>query len=138
MTKDEKEIEKAKSDIEKKGPDEQTEKDRVDESVAAQERADGETDSQSAKDRVDESEGAEKADEKRAEDDKAKEDGHDRLTETIVNAINSAVESAVTAAVDKAVNAAMSKAFDGMSRKPEEADDDEVNKLNKLESIYGE
>lgn len=68
MTQDEKEIAKAKEDIAKKGADSQTEKDRVDESVAAQERAKGEEDSQNAKDRVDESEGAKKADEKRAEE----------------------------------------------------------------------
>lgn len=68
MTQDEKEIAKAKEDIAEKGADSQTEKDRVDESVAAQERAKGEEDSQNAKDRVDESEGAKKADEKRAEE----------------------------------------------------------------------
>lgn len=68
MTQDEKEIAKAKEDIAEKGADSQTEKDRVDESVAAQERAKGEENSQSAKDRVDESEGAKKADEKRAEE----------------------------------------------------------------------
>lgn len=70
MTQDEKEIAKAKEDIAEKGADSQTEKDRVDESVAAQERAKGEENSQSAKDRVDESEGAKKADEKRAEEKK--------------------------------------------------------------------
>ena len=70
MTQDEKEIAKAKEDIAEKGADSQTEKDRIDESVAAQERAKGEEDSQSAKDRVDESEGAKKADEKRAEEKK--------------------------------------------------------------------
>lgn len=68
MTQDEKEIAKAKEDIAEKGADSQTEKDRIDESVAAQERAKGEENSQSAKDRVDESEGAKKADEKRAEE----------------------------------------------------------------------
>lgn len=68
MTQDEKEIAKAKEDIAEKGADSQTEKDRIDESVAAQERAKGDEDSQSAKDRVDESEGAKKADEKRAEE----------------------------------------------------------------------
>lgn len=42
-------------------------KDRVDESVAAQEREHGEEDSQTAKDRIDEAEGTEKADEERKE-----------------------------------------------------------------------
>lgn len=59
----EEEIAKAKEDIAEKGADSQTEKDRIDESVAAQEEADGEEDSQDAKDRVDEAEGEEKADE---------------------------------------------------------------------------
>lgn len=72
---DEKEIKKAEEDIEKKGPDSQTERGRIDESVAAQERASGDEDSQSAKDRVNESEGAKRADEKREE----KEDGFARL-----------------------------------------------------------
>ena len=67
MTQDEKELEKAKEDIAKKGADSQTERDREDESVAAQERESGTEDSQSAKDRIDESEGAKKADEKREE-----------------------------------------------------------------------
>lgn len=57
----EEEIAKAKEDIAEKGKDSQTEKDRIDESVAAQEEADGEEDSQNAKDRVDEAEGEEKA-----------------------------------------------------------------------------
>lgn len=76
MTEDEKQIAEAKKDISKKGPDSQTEKDRVDESVGEQEKLDGNKDSQTAKDRVDESEGTKKADEERAEEkkDAAKED----------------------------------------------------------------
>lgn len=59
----EEEIAKAKEDIAEKGEDSQTEQDRIDESVAAQEEANGEEDDQDAKDRVDEAEGEEKADE---------------------------------------------------------------------------
>lgn len=51
------EIGKAEEDIAEKGADSQSEKDRIDESVAAQEEAKGEEDSQSAKDRVDEAAG---------------------------------------------------------------------------------
>lgn len=58
----EEEIAKAKEDIAEKGEDSQTEKDRIDESVAAQEEEHGQEDSQDAKDRVDEAEGEEKAD----------------------------------------------------------------------------
>lgn len=68
MTKDEQQIAEAKKDVAEKGPDSQTDKDRIDESVGEQEHLDGNKDSQSAKDRVDESEGAMKADEERAEE----------------------------------------------------------------------
>lgn len=47
-------IESAAEHIAEKGADEQSVKDRIDESVAAQERAEGDEDKQSAKDRVDE------------------------------------------------------------------------------------
>lgn len=77
MTQDEKDIEKAKEDISEKGADTQTERDRIDESVAAQLREQGDEDSQSAKDRVDESEGTRMADEEREE----KREGYeDRFT----------------------------------------------------------
>ncbi len=50
-------IEKAEEHIEEKGHDEQTEKDRIDESVAMQEKNEDDEDSQSAKYRVDEAQG---------------------------------------------------------------------------------
>ena len=78
MTEDEKQIVEAKKDIAKKGPDSQTEKDRIDESVGEQEKLDGNKDSQTAKDRVDESEGAKKADEKRSEEKKEEGKKDDR------------------------------------------------------------
>ena len=59
----EEQIEKAETDMAETGEDSQTEKDRIDESVAEQEKEDGDEDSQTAKDRVDESEGMEKAEE---------------------------------------------------------------------------
>lgn len=62
------EIEKAEEDIAEKGPDSQSVKDRVDESVAAQEEEHGQEDSQDAKDRVDEAEGEERAEEPASED----------------------------------------------------------------------
>lgn len=54
-------VEKAEEDISEKGEDSQTTEDRVDESVAMQEKEDGNEDSQDAKDRVDEFEGEETA-----------------------------------------------------------------------------
>ena len=50
-------IDEAKKNIEEKGADKQTEKDCIDESVAMQEKNEGDKDSQTAKDRVDEAEG---------------------------------------------------------------------------------
>lgn len=61
-------IKKAKEDISKTGRDSQTEKDRIDESVAAQERANGTRDSQTAKDRVDEAEGEDRELRRRTDD----------------------------------------------------------------------
>ena len=76
MTEDEKQIAEAKKDIEKKGPDSQTEKDRKDDSVGEQEKLDGNKDSQTAKDRIKESDETKESDEERAEEkkDAAKED----------------------------------------------------------------
>lgn len=62
MTRDEKEIKKAEDDILEKGKDTQTEKDRIDESVAEQEKDSGTEDTQTAKDRIDESLGAKRHD----------------------------------------------------------------------------
>lgn len=132
MTKDEQQIAEAKKDIAEKGPDSQTDKDRIDESVGEQEHLDGNKDSQSAKDRVDESEGAKKADEERAEE-RAKSND-DALSEKIVAMINSTVEGAVS----RAVAEAMTKALDTMGREPVKASDAEADNLRKLEGIYGE
>lgn len=88
-TTDEKEVKKAEEDIAEKGEDSQTEKDRIDESVAAQEKETGNEDSQTAKDRVDESEGAEKADEKKVEE-KTEEKGDDKL-DRLITAIDKLV-----------------------------------------------
>lgn len=63
-------VAEAEEDVAEKGADEQTEKDRVDESVGEQEKLDGNEDSQTAEDRVDESEG-EPAEEEELEDDPA-------------------------------------------------------------------
>lgn len=131
MTKNEEQIEKAKKDVAEKGPDSQTEKDRVDESVGEQEKQNGNENTQNAKDRVDESEGTKKADEKPAEE-KKEETKDDGLSEKIMTAIN----SAVTAAVEKAVGAAVDKAFSAMDRHPQKASDSETEELRKIENIY--
>lgn len=61
-------IEKAEENIEAKGKDMQTEKDRIDESVAEQEKDEGDEDSQDAKDRVDEAEGEDESLEEKDEE----------------------------------------------------------------------
>lgn len=131
MTKDEKQIEEAKEEIAEKGPDSQSETDRIDESVGEQEHLDGNEDSESAKERVEESEKTEEADEERAEEAKEAAPKDDAVSEKIVSLINSAVESAVS----KAVAAAMAKALDTMGKSPEAA---EPSEAAGLEGIYGE
>ncbi len=69
-------IESAAEHIAKKGADEQSVKNRIDESVAAQERAKGDKDTQSAKDRVNEAIGEDKRLAKEAEE-KAAEPAYD-------------------------------------------------------------
>lgn len=73
------EVEESEERIEEKGADEQTEQDRVDETVAADEEHDGDEDTQTAKDRVDEAEGDKAYDEdeheEHEEEEKEAEDG---------------------------------------------------------------
>lgn len=70
----EEQVNEAKENIEEKGVDSQSEKDRVDESVGEQEKLDGDEDSQDAKDRVNESEGEEKAIEEEKKEDDAEDE----------------------------------------------------------------
>lgn len=106
-------IEKAEEHIAEKGADSQSEKDRIDESVAAQERAEGDKDKQSAKDRVDEAIGEDKHLEK--EDDKSSPD---------IAAIREEMREL------KAMVAAL-------SAKPQEVKDDDMkSKLDKVAARY--
>lgn len=90
--------------------------DRVDESVAAQEKAEGDENSQDAKDRVDEAIGEDKAEEKK-EDTEDKDGG-----------VTTALE-----ALAKKIEVLEAK-FDTMGRQPEEAS--EKDKLAKLERRF--
>lgn len=82
----EKEIKKADGNIDKADDkSEQSNKDRVDESVAEQEKDSGTTDSQTAEDRVDESEGEQKEEKVEA---KPKEES----TNAIADAVSKALE----------------------------------------------
>lgn len=136
MTVDEKEIEKAKKDIAEKGEDSQTERDRIDESVAAQERESGNENSQTAKDRIDESEGAEKADKEREERNEAHEERHEERAEDIKELIRSAVAEAVKDAVVPMIASEVQKAFGERDRSATEASEAEAKELSKIEKIY--
>ena len=78
-------IDEAKADIAEKGPDSQTEKDRIDESVGEQEKLDGNEDSQTAKDRVDESEGMQAAEQAHEETETAQEESEEHSDKTEEN-----------------------------------------------------
>lgn len=140
MTRDEEEIKKAREDIDRKGKDSQTEKDRIDESVGEQERRSGNENSQNAKDRVDESESTKKYDEKRAEErrDEGKKDGpgsRDERMDKILDAVErliSAMEKRGENTSEKAERAAekygLASAGAGESKKRSFTDED-VKKL---------
>lgn len=105
-------IDKAEENIEEKGADTQTEEDRVDESVAAQEKADGEEDSQDAKDRVNEAEGkeAEEAEKAEKEMEEAKEEEKEEDKEDVNAALMARIES-LESLVQKLVEAFEDKPF---------------------------
>lgn len=104
-------IDEAKKDIEEKGEDEQSEKDRVDESVGEQEELDGDEDSQDAKDRVDEAEGEKKAEEK-----------HDNYEEAIAD-LKARIEALEQKLAEK-------------ERKPQEVDNVDQDKLEQMKKTY--
>lgn len=95
--------------------------DRVHESIAAQERANGDEDKQSAEDREHEALGAEHADERRTEHKDAKEDADE-------------IERYMRPIMDKLED--LSKRIDGMERRPEKAGDGTVDKLRELERKF--
>lgn len=128
MTRDEKEIKKAEDDILEKGKDTQTEKDRIDESVAEQEKDGGTEDTQTAKDRVDESLGAKRHDEM-----------FDKISELIKSEIANAFETYFKRAEDNKAEQKLDEAREkyGVSDKPilgdtdEKFTDEEIDKLLK-------
>ena len=101
------EVAKAKEDIKEDGKNSQSEKDRVDESVAAQEANKGDKDSQDAKDRVDEAEGEDKY--------LALKKDHENL---------------------RAEFEALKQQFAEAQSKPREVDKDEAKKLDDIRRTY--
>lgn len=95
--------------------------DRVHESIAAQERADGNEDSQSAEDREHEALGAEHADERRDKRKDAKEDANE-------------LERFMRPLLEKLDD--LTKRIDGIERRPEKAGDSAVDKLKELERKF--
>lgn len=114
-------IEEAKEDIAEKGPDSQTEKDRIDESVAEQEKQDGNENSQSAKDRVDESEGEEKyLDKEREEKTEAAEEMTEekgKTEEAAEDKVNDALVARIAALEEKVAKMLESEAKEDFGMK---------------------
>ena len=123
----EKQIAEAEKDIEEKGKDTQTEKDRIDESVGEQERRDGDENSQDAKDRVDESEGETKA-EDNEEIEKHEEEDAKKIPEMIREILREELKPILSEALKEyGLNA-------GKTEK--EASDNDKKALAGIESIY--
>lgn len=102
----------------------QTTEDKIDESVAAQERADGNQDTQTAKDRIHEMEGEEKAlEEKHEESHEEHQDDRDAAHEDRIEQLFQEV---------KAINARL----DALSRDPQPVSKDTGDELDKLVSKY--
>lgn len=134
MTKDEKQIAEAEKDIDEKGKDTQTEKDRIDESVGEQEHLDGDEDSQDAKDRVDESEAMEKLDKQKAEDDKNHRD-YDARFNKIEEMLTKLVDALMPKQAGENATIEEKKEKYGLGAKPvvtqgaEEFDEKKINQL---------
>lgn len=132
MTKDEEQIAKAKEDISEKGPDSQTEKDRIDESVGEQEREDGNKDSQTAKDRVDESEGAKEADEKKDESKEPKGEETDKA-EDDKKYVSKADFEKLAARVEEILTQ-----MQNQGKNPERVDEEKEKRLNRIKGLYND
>ena len=132
MTKDEEQIAKAKEDISEKGPDSQTEKDRIDESVGEQERKDGNENSQSAKDRVDESEGAKEADEKKDEGKEPKGEETDKA-EDDKEYVSKADFEKLAARVEEILTQ-----MQNHGKNPERVDEEKEKRLNRIKGLYND
>lgn len=143
------EVEEAKENIEEKGDDTQTEKDRVDESVGEQIEEKTEGDSQSAKDRVDESEGEEKAEEEKKEEEPAEMKEEEPKTEPEIPAephkdygkdiedIRAGYE-ALKAENESMKNAIveLQKTVEKLSQRPVEVTGDKASKLEQARRLY--
>lgn len=139
-------VAKAKEDIAATGEDAQTEKDRIDESVAAQEKNEGDEDTQSAKDRVDEFEGEEAA---QTEEQPAKEAGQpendieSRLAALEQRANDDATEAlaqriaALEERVGKVVESLDDKPFGAKPETPEGEDEEMDDDDRIMRSYYG-
>lgn len=128
-TADEKEIKKAELDIDDKGKDTQTRRDREDESVAAQERDKGDEDSQTAKDRIDESRGTKRADEERDKNVDSDSKEHRDAKEDARQ-----IEEHMRPILEELKN--LNARIDSLERKPSKASDSEADKLKELERKF--
>lgn len=112
-------IESAAEHIAEKGADEQSVKDRIDESVAAQERAEGDEDEQSAKDRVDEAIG---------------EDAH--IAEEQAEAASDAYDARPDIAALREEIKNLKELVVKAQQKPQPVDDAAKERLNEVAAMY--
>lgn len=139
-------VAEAKEDIAATGEDTQTEKDRIDESVAAQEKDEGDEDTQSAEDRVDEAEGEEAA---QTEEQPAEEAGQpendieSRLAALEQRANDDATEAlaqriaALEERIGKVVESLDDKPFGAKPETPEGKDEEMDDDDRIMRSYYG-
>lgn len=128
-------IEKAEENIEEKGEDSQSEKDRIDESVGEQEKLDNDEDSQDAKDRVDEAEGEEKALDEEKEGEGAPTDKVAQL-ESELKALKEVVEALNAKFSADAENDAEEKQEFGIEMQANGSEAEEESDLEKAKKKY--
>lgn len=139
----EEQVAKAEEGVEEKGADTQTEKDRIDESVAAQEENAGDEDTQSAQDRVDEAEGEEaaQAEEQPADETTSREsDFESRLAALEQNGAVEALAERLKALEErfgKVVESLDDKPFGAKPETPEGKDEEMDDDDRTMRSYYG-
>lgn len=144
------EVEEAEKNIEEKGEDTQTEKDRVDESVGEQIEEKGEGDSQSTKDRMDESEGEEKAEKEKKDpslsdmneveepvEEKTEKTEEEPKRDAGIEALKAEIETLKSGQEDfKTALLELQKTVEKLSQKPVPVPESQKTKLDKITSQY--
>lgn len=137
-------IDEAEENIEEKGEDSQTEKDRIDENVGEQEKLEGDEDSQDAKDCVDEAEGEEKAleseDNAESTEEEVEEDAEEEIKEDNREEAISALEARITELEEKLAKVVESidgnASFGNYSPDVTEGDGDDTTEDSRIMQAY--